>query len=592
LNALLVTFLKLEKGEEMNHTVKRWNIIPEQPHIRSLLQKELQISPLLSQLLVNRRITNPESARRFLSSSLSDLNHPFLMKDMKKATRRIIEAVYRKETIGIFGDYDVDGITGTAMLKLFLDTLGSHVVYHIPHRLKEGYGLNIPALEKMQAQGASLVITVDCGISDDDEVFFARDQGIDVIVTDHHQVPERIPEAYAVLNPKQKDCSFPFKHLAGVGVAFYLIIALRKMMREEGFWAQSDVPNLREYLDLVALGTLADVSPLVEENRIFVKHGMAVISQTQRPGLVALKKVSGTENVSITPEIAAFRLAPRINAAGRLSEAEKGVILLTTSDALRAEKIAQELDEENTKRQQIESTIFEEACQLIKENQQWKNQKTFVLASSGWHQGVIGIGASRIVDRFYRPTVLISLNGDIGRGSARSIEAFHIYNGLQQCRDLLEEFGGHEYAAGLTIATGNIDKLRDALNAVVEKTLIPEDFIPKLYIDAHVALGQINESLVQELESLAPFGSGNPEPLLVSDALLLQNPYIVGNGHLKMRIGNRKNNFDAIGFGMADLMPDPNSQIRVVFVPQINTWQGVKSVQLKIKDIQTAAAQT
>jgi len=587
LNALLVTFLKFQKGKEMNHTVKRWTIIPEQPHLRSLLQKELQISPILAQLLVNRRVTNPESARRFLSSALSDLRHPFLMKDMKRATRRIIEAVYQKKTIGIFGDYDVDGITGTAMLKLFLDALGAQVIYHIPHRLNEGYGLNIPALEKMQALGASLVITVDCGISNADEIFFARDQGIDVIVTDHHQVPEKIPEAYAVLNPKQKDCSFPFKHLSGVGVAFYLMIALRKLLREEGFWAQSDIPNLRDYLDLVALGTLADISPLVEENRIFVKHGMVVINQTQRPGLVALKKVSGAENTPTTPEIVTFRLAPRINAAGRLGEAEKGVILLTTSDASLAERIAQELNEENTKRQQIESTIFEEACQLIKENQKWETQKVFVLASPEWHPGVIGIGASRIVDRYYRPTILIALNGDTGRGSARSIEAFHMYDGLKQCQELLEDFGGHEYAAGLTVSKENITKLREKLDALLEKTLSPEDFTPKLSIDARVDLAQLNESFIQEIESLAPFGPNNPEPLFVSDILPIKTPHIVGNGHLKMRIGSDRSNFDAIGFGMGDVMPDANSKVQVVFMPEINIWQGVKSLQLKIKDFQT-----
>jgi len=574
----------------MNHTAKRWTILPEQPHLRSLLQKELNLSPILSQLLVNRNITNPESAQKFLFSTLGDLRHPFLMKGIKRATRRIIEAVYQKETIGIFGDYDADGITGTAMLKLFLEALGAHVIFHIPHRLKEGYGLNIPALEKLRAQGTSLVITVDCGISNEEEILFARDQGIDVIVTDHHQVPERIPEAYAVLNPKQKDCDFPFKHLAGVGVAFYLIIALRKILREEGFWAERDIPNLRDYLDLVALGTLADISPLVEENRIFVKHGMDVMNQTQRPGLIALKKVGGAENTPITPEIITFRLTPRINAAGRLGQADKGVTLLTTSDESLAERIAQELNEENTKRQQIESTIFEEACQIIEENQGWANQKVFVLASPAWHQGVIGIGASRIVDRYYRPTILISVNGETGRGSARSIEAFHIYNGLQQCRDLLKDFGGHEYAAGLTISSDNISKLREALTTLIEKTLSPEDFIPQLSIDAQIELDQINESVIQEIESLAPFGSNNPEPLFVSDALPLQTPYIVGKGHLKMRIGNGKSNFDAIGFGMGDVMPAPDSQIRVVFVPQINIWQGVRSVQLKIKDLQTASA--
>ncbi|MBW1679265.1 MAG: single-stranded-DNA-specific exonuclease RecJ [Deltaproteobacteria bacterium] len=570
----------------MNSSEKRWVILPEQPQRQALLQKELHISPLLSQLLINRNITNPDSAQRFLSSSLSDLRPPFLMKDIKRASRRIIEAVYQKEAICIFGDYDMDGITGTAILKLFLDSIGGNVFFYIPQRLKEGYGLNIPALEKIRAQGASLVITVDCGISDYEEISFARDQGIDIIVTDHHEVPEKIPEAYAVINPKQEGCSFPFKHLAGVGVAFYLIIALRKILREEGFWSEGNVSNLREYLDLVALGTVADVVPLVEENRIFVKHGLEVLNQSKRLGLLALKKVSGVENTPITSDIIAYRLAPRINVGGRLGQAEKGVVLLTTSEQSEAERIAKELNEENSKRRQIESTIFKEACRIIEGTEQWPYQKAFVLESPDWHQGVIGIGASRIVERYYRPTILISLNGDIGHGSARSIEAFHIFNGLKQCQELLEKFGGHEFAAGLTVSRDNINKLREKLNSLVEKSLNIEDFIPKLYIDAQIDLTRINGSLLKEIQALAPFGANNPNPLFATDVLSAKNPHIVGNGHLKMRIGNDETDFDAIGFGMGDFIPSPDSQVRVVFTPEINIWRDVKRLQIKMKDLQ------
>ena len=570
----------------MNYTSKRWTILPKQPQQCSLLQKELKISPFLSQLLINRKITTPDYAQRFLSSTLNDLRHPFLMKDVKRASRRIIEALYQKETICIFGDYDTDGITGTAILKLFLESLGANVLFYIPHRLKEGYGLSVPALEKIRAQGVSLIITVDCGISNQVEALFARDQGMDVIITDHHEVPEKLPDAYAVINPKQKDCDFPFKHLAGVGVAFYLIIALRKILREEGFWGKGNPPNLRDYLDLVALGTLADIVPLVEENRIFVRHGIEVMNQSKRVGLIALKKVSGINNTRITPEIITYRLAPRINAAGRLSQADKGVTLLTTTDQFQAEKIAQELNEENSKRQQIESTIFKEACQIIEENKQFSGQKAFVLESSNWHRGVIGIGASRVVERYYRPTILISLEGSIGYGSARSIEAFHIYDGLKQCKELLEEFGGHEFAAGLTVSRENINKLREKLNSVIETTLAPDDFIPKLYIDARIDLTQINESLIQEIQSLAPFGPNNPEPLFVTDVLPIKYPQIVGNGHLKMRIGAGRPNFEAIGFGMGDIILDPDSQVQVVFIPEFNNWQGVKTLQLKIKDLQ------
>ena len=570
----------------MNYTQTRWTILPEKPLVQSLLQKELNLSPLLSKLLVNREITQPDSVKKFLSSSLNDLSHPFLMKGMQKAARRVVEAVYQKEKICVFGDYDVDGITGTAILKLFLDSIEADSFFYIPERLQEGYGLNVRALEKIRTLGTSLVVTVDCGVSDYDEVQFARDQRMDVIITDHHEVPEKIPPAYAVINPKQGGCDFPFKHLAGVGVAFYFLIAIRKLLREEGFWAQGTPPNLREYLDLVTLGTVADIVPLIEENRIFVKQGLEVIENTQRVGLQALKRVSGVENISLTPDLISYRLAPRINVCGRLGQASKGVRLLTTFDQFEAEQIVKELDEENSKRQQIEGSIFQEACQMIEEMGQWQNQNAFVLWSSEWHPGVVGIGASRIVERYYRPTILIALDGDFGHGSARSIEAFHIYDGLKACQDLLEKFGGHEYAAGLSIAKENIHKLRERLNALVEKTLSPDDFIPKLYIDAQVDLAHINETLVQEIQTLAPFGTDNPEPLFVSDVLSANFPHIVGNGHLKLRLGNHLADIGAIGFGLGSLIPEPEARVRVVFIPEINHWQGTKNLRLKMKDLE------
>jgi len=569
----------------MKYLENSWKIISAQPDNASLLEKELNISPLLSKLLVNRNIKEPESAKRFLSSKLQDLRPPFLMKDIKRASRRIIEALYQKEQICIFGDYDVDGITGTALLKLFLDSLGADVSFYIPNRLEEGYGLHIPALEKIHAQGTSLTITVDCGISDYEEVAFARDQGMDVIVTDHHEVPEKIPNAYAVINPKQKQCEFPFKHLAGVGVVFYLIIALRKILREEGFWAKGGYPNLREYLDLVALGTVADIVPLVEENRIFVKYGLETLNFSTRLGIASLKRVSRLEEIPLTPNLISYRLAPRINAAGRMGKADKGVILLTTSDSAEAEDIARELDEDNVQRQQIEKKTFNEACLMIEESEGWVNRKAFVLESPNWHPGVIGIVASRIVEKYYRPTILISVDGSIGRGSARSIEAFHMYDVLKQCEDLLDRFGGHEAAAGLTICRDNISELRERMNNFAGKTLRPDDIIPKLYIDNQIALEHINESFIEEIQSLTPFGTDNPEPLFVSEIISVKNCRVVGNGHLKMWIGNGGNNFDAIGFGMGEVIPDPDSDIQIVFIPEINVWKGMKKLQLNMKDI-------
>jgi len=569
----------------MAHPENRWTVLPEKPELQEILQKELGISPLLSRLLVNRNITSPEDASKFLFSTLNDLTSPFLMKGMKKACRRIVEAIYRKEKICVYGDYDADGVTGTAVLKHFLQSVGAEVTFYIPDRLTEGYGLHISSLEQIRADGVSLVITVDCGSSDNEAVRFAREHGMDIIITDHHEVPEHLPDAFAILNPMQKDCPFSFKHLAGVGVAFYLVIALRKVLREEGYWADRQPPNLRDYLDLVALGTLADIVPLIEENRLFVKHGIDVMSQSTRPGIIALKKVSRVESGSITPDIVSFRIAPRINAAGRLGKASKAALLLTTDNPSEAYHLARELDDANAERQYIESTIFKQACRLIEESETAAHQNIIVLGSSEWHPGVIGIGAARLVERYYRPAILIAFEGDIGHGSARSIEAFHIYNGLKECEDLLEKFGGHEFAAGLTIAKHNIDTFRERLNALVVQAINPDDLVPKLCIDAAIDLSQIDEAFIEEIRCLAPFGTHNPAPLFLSGVFSASDPRIVGNGHLKMRTAGKRTNLDIIGFGMAELMPDTASPLRAVFSPEINVWQGIKRIQLTIKDL-------
>lgn len=569
----------------MDYPENRWTVLPEKPELQQILQHELKISPILSRLLVNRSIISPPDAEKFLAATLSDLSHPFLMKDNKKACQRIIEAVYHKEKICIYGDYDADGVTGTAILKDFLTSLGAPVIFYVPDRLSEGYGLHIPALDQVRAQGVSLIITVDCGVSNVEEVLFARERGIDVIITDHHHVPERLPDAYAILNPKQADCSFPFKHLAGVGVAFYLVIALRRMLREEGYWSNGQPPNLRDYLDLVALGTLADVVPLRGENRIFVRYGLEVMRRRCRPGIAALKRVSRVENGMITPDVVSYRFAPRINAAGRLGKADRAVLLLTTTDAAEAHHLARELDNANAERQGLENIIFRQACQRIEESETPLHRNIIILESSEWHPGVLGIGAARLVERYYRPTILIALDGDTGHGSARSIEAFHLYEGLRECQDLLEKFGGHEFAAGLTITRDKIDSFRARLNMLVTQALRPDDFIPRIYIDAHVDLAQVNETLIEEIQCLAPFGTQNPAPLFLSDIFSATAPHIVGNRHLKMFISGNRTNLEAIGFGMADLMPLPDSLIRAVFSPEINVWQGTRKIQLTMKDL-------
>ncbi len=564
---------------------KRWCIKEQDKKAQTFISRELNISPMASQLLINRGIRDLEIAHRFVVPSLSHIHSPLMMKDMGKALERIVRAISKNEKIIIYGDYDVDGITAVAIVMNFLKEIDADVSFYIPNRLCEGYGLNTEALRIIRSLGTELIITVDCGIADSQEISFAQREGMDVIVTDHHEVPDVPPPAYAILNPKQKECAFPFKSLAGVGVAFYLIIALRARLREMGFWGRKGAPNLREYLDLVALGTVADVVPLTDENRIFVKFGLKELTEGSRPGVVALKKVSGLEGAAITPGMVGFRLAPRINAAGRLSKPDYGVKLLTTRDSKEAERIVKVLDSENTERQAIEDRILREAKKTIETNEGLLRDRTIVLSHTGWHPGVIGIVASRLVEEYYKPTVLIALRKGIGRGSARSIEAFHLYEGLEHCTHLLERFGGHRHAAGLTIDEKNIPEFQRVFEEVVKDTLSEEDFIPKVHIDAQISLKQLTEEFLKELNMLSPFGVSNPEPTFCSSTLSVSDSGIVGNGHLKLKVKEDGLIYDSIGFRMGGHLPRPKQCIKAAFVPQINEWQGTRSIQLRLKDM-------
>jgi len=582
----------------MKPNEKRWKIRPRQVEIQQRLSPHLGISPLLSQLLATRNITTPEEAEVFLSPKLSDLHSPFLMKDMEKAVKRISKAIKNREEIVLYGDYDVDGVTGVSLLLLFLRDTGARVSFFIPDRVEEGYGLHTEALKRIKKEGAKLIITVDCGISDVEQVKFAKQQGLEVIITDHHEVPGVVPPAHAILNPRQSDCGFPFNSLAGVGVVFNLLMALRRTLKDKGFWEGRSVPNLKEYLDLVALGTIADVVPLIGENRMLVKYGLKELTQGSRIGVKALKEVCGLTDAVITSYLVAFRLAPRINAPGRLSQARKSVTLLTTEDHQEAQEIALALEQENTKRQQIESRILKEACALIETDPQFKERNSIVLSSPEWNPGVIGICASRLLDRYYKPSVLISCDDKkgIGKGSARSSESFHLYEGLQECEHLLTNYGGHHSAAGLTIELGKLEDFKSLFDAVVSENISEEEDIPSLEIDAEVSLNEVSEQLVKEIARLEPFGFCNPEPVFSSLSLDSYRSNVVGNGHLKLKIKEDSMLYDAIGFSLAEQFhpclqapasssPNGTGKIKIAFRPQFNTWQGVTSVQLKIKDI-------
>ncbi len=580
-----------EKYKEVivNPRRKQWLIKEQNQSLSTMFSQTLNIPPLVAQLLINRDITSVEAAEYFLHATLQNLHSPLLMKDMDKAVQRLITAITNREKICIYGDYDVDGITATAVLVLFLQKIQADVFYHLPHRLEEGYGLDIDALKKIKHQGAQLLITVDCGIADLDAIQYAQSHHLDVIVTDHHQPPEILPPAYAILNPKQPDCKFPFKELAGVGVAFNLLMALRRELRHRGFWSSCAPPNLKQYLDLVALGTIADIVPLNGENRLLVKYGLEELSTGERPGIRALKAVSATPDGPVTSDMVAFRLAPRINACGRVSTATTGLELLLTADAGEAQRLARKLHEENSRRQQLEKRITEEAKTMI--HKEADSYQPLVLASPHWHQGVIGICASRMVEEFYLPTVLIAIDeaARYGRGSARSIYGFDLYGSLKQCASLLTSFGGHRQAAGLTIPTDNINAFAQRFTEIFRTVMREEDAVPHLEIDAELPLDALSEELIEEMGKLAPFGTANPEPLFCSPELKLYSAMVVGNGHLKLKIKQGDCFYDAIGFNMGSAWTLNDEAIRLAFVPQFNLWQGVKNIQLKVKDIHICA---
>ena len=571
---------------------KLWIESEQDFKLQDYISKALQINPLITQILINRGVRTIEGVKDFLTASLDELYSPFLLPDMKEAVERIGLAIKSGERILIYGDYDVDGVTATALLYLFFKEIGYEVSYYIPNRLKDGYGLKEDAICRIKEQGVDLIITADCGTTSHSAVKKARDLGIDIIITDHHEPPQILPEAYAMINPNRIGSAYPFNGLAGVGVALKLAQGILlegvKGSRGQGVGSLASLdPMLYKYLDLVALGTVADVSLLTGENRKLVKEGLKLLSKAERKGISALKLVSNLDGSDITVGTIGFTLAPRINAAGRLDEANIGVMLLTTASEDEAMKYAKILDGKNRERQIIEDKILNEAMKRIESGIDIKHAKAIVLSSDKWHQGVIGIIASKIVDRYYRPTILISVNENgIGKGSARSIPNFHLYQGLSECQSYLEAFGGHKYAAGLTIKKENIDSFSEKINDVVASNLKDEDFIPRLYIDAELDVKELNFNLLKEIERLEPFGVGNPEPVFaISDAEVLY-PKIVGSNHLKFRLRQGNAGADAIGFNMGGFVDRLNDEkVDVAVTPKLNEWQGTLAVQMKIKDI-------
>ncbi|HXV48067.1 MAG TPA: single-stranded-DNA-specific exonuclease RecJ [Candidatus Binatia bacterium] len=553
--------------------------------------KQLNVSPLLARILASRGLTDADAARSYLSSSLrTDLPAPFIMTDMEPAVDRIVGAIKNREQIGIWGDYDVDGTTGTSVLVSFLREIGVAPLYHVPHRIEEGYGLNFDGLMGLRERGVGLVITVDCGISNANEVAAARKVGLDIVIVDHHQPPEQLPAAAAVINPHRKDCGFPDKGLCAAGLAFYLVIGLRARLREVGWFEKSTDPDIRRYLDIVTLGTIADMVPLKGVNRTLIKRGLAELANSSRPGVVALKQVSGISAGAVSAGQVGFRLGPRINAAGRVDSGSKVVELLTTDSSEIAQRIAQELEEHNQERRAIETEVLAQALDQASIAMNGGERSSLVLAGEGWHPGVLGIVASRIVEKFYRPTVVIGFNQGVGKGSARSIRGFHMVEAFRRCAESLEKFGGHEFAGGLTIQAERLEQFRDGFEGVARQDLTGELLTPRLEIDARLDFSDIGMALARELEVLQPFGVGNPEPVFMTASAEVCERKVFSAG-VRYRLRQDGQVMVGVFFGANDDFPGlPGEIVDVAYRLSTNEWNGMTSVELKIADVQRAGS--
>ncbi len=559
---------------------KSWTIKKENPKLRERISKNLSISPLTAQLLINRGIGNEAEANLYLNSTLFDLPSPYLMKGMDKAVERIKRALVSREKIAIYGDYDVDGVTSTALFYTFLKGLGADVTFYNPDRMKEGYGVNIEAVRKLTEGGVTLIISGDCGITAVKEVGEAKRLGADFIVTDHHKPPEELPGAVSILNPQLSDCKYPGKAIAGVGVMFNLAVALRRALREDGFFRQGE-PNLADYLDLVALGTVADCAPLTDVNRIFVKEGIKRMENPKRTGLLALKEASSITGAVNTFDLG-FKLGPRINASGRLSTAGKAVELFISDDIGSARDIAKALSRENSERQSIEGEILDEAVRQIESEPGILKAGSIVLASADWHPGIIGIVASRIAERYEKPAVLIAVDGNgLGKGSGRSAGGINIYSALSECRELFEQFGGHELAAGLSIKAEKIRELREMFEKAVAGS--GHVYEPRLDIDCEVEFQELTDALLTEFEMLEPFGIGNPEPVLIARSVEVVSQRVFKDKHLGLKLKQGTKSLDAIWFNAGGDRELPD-RIDLAFTPEFNKWNGKKDIRLRVLD--------
>lgn len=560
-------------AQVQNHKILK---IPHQnPALCDKLSQELGVSNILAQLLINRGLTEAGSAELFLKSGLGSMLDPFSFADMRAAVSLIEKASRDKKKVLLFGDYDVDGITSLALLDSTLKKLGLSSEHYIPHRIREGYGLSRDIAKIAREKKIGLLITADCGTNSVKEVAELRQNNVEVIVTDHHEQSGESAPASALINPKAKGASYKYRDLAGVGVAYKLCQALeRKMLSEE--------------LDLVSLGTIADIVPLTGENRAIVKEGLLRLNDTKRLGLRALIESSGIKGKPISATFVSFILAPRINASGRMGSADTALSLLISEKEDEARTLASEIEGYNRQRQKIESRILEEAQAIIDREVNFKEHKVIVIAKEDWHQGVLGVVASKLADRFYRPTILISIDDKLCKGSGRSIKNFHLFQALLDCQDSLSSFGGHSHAVGMTIKKDDIEDFKRKINQLACERLKLEDLMPSLEVDMEVTLGDLARGLVREMEVLEPFGSGNPQPLFYTRGLKLKGePQVLSRYTLKFWVTDGEYTYEAIGFGMAGLKKglEGSGSFDLVFTPQIDDWRGKEGIILEIEDI-------
>ena len=561
-----------------------WQLKTPNQGLADELEKALTIPPLVALILTTRNITSHGQAKYFLDSRLKDMHSPYQLPDIDRAVSRLAHAIAEGEQIAIYGDYDVDGITGTALLVHFLSSLGGRVVWHIPHRVKEGYGLNTEALKKLHSRGVTLVVTVDCGSTDHEPIQSARQHGMDIIVTDHHKLPDIPPDANVILNPKGHEEIPELADLAGVGVAFYLATAIRAYFRREGRWSGSEQPNLKKYLDLVALGTLADMAPLTGTNRILASNGLSELSRTSRPGLLALKETCGLRGGKISNWDVLFRLGPRLNAPGRLDSGDPALRLLLTTDSAEAQTLAQQLEELNRQRQSVEYQILAEALSLIEANKDYEQSSSLVLASAGWHKGVLGLVASRLTERFNKPTILLTLVDERWQGSGRSVGNFDLYQALARCSKHLVRFGGHQLAAGLGLTQSQLTEFCPAFEEVVKEGITSQDMTKTRKVDAVVHLEEITPELMTYLERMQPYGVGNPEPIFCCRDFQVEDSRVLKGSHLRLRLRQDKARLTGIGFNLLEsdqLLPSPQW---LLFSPRWNHWRGERQIQLYIID--------